>query len=241
MQLARAGFAYAHASAGLTERHRLGVVTREHFALARRQQLERALDAPAQVVRVEACVDAVVGRQEGDPIVLNEAIERQHPRLEMGIPSRTRALAGAAELVDDRPADAQARVRLEGDAAAGLEAVDRVDESQDGRRRQVVVFGERAVHEADALRECAGKNPVALDERPACRRVARPTTRPQLGRVHASPPPPPLRPTPAPCGTGPSGRRGRLTVPLTAERVNPRSGTFRIPVRAETFSSAGDL
>src|SRR6266581_4634603 len=62
MELARARLADAHSLAGLAQRQSLGVVAREHLALARRKVPQRALDAAAQVLVVELLVDAVAIR-----------------------------------------------------------------------------------------------------------------------------------------------------------------------------------
>jgi hypothetical protein len=76
MKLAGAGLADAHALPGLAERERVGVIPGEQLALPGRQRLERALDAPAQILALEAFVEALVGRHEALAVVrLHEPIQ----------------------------------------------------------------------------------------------------------------------------------------------------------------------
>src|SRR4029077_9218025 len=128
VQLARARLADAHLHRGLTQGQRVAVVPREQLALAWRQAVEGALDPHPHVLALVG-VDAVVIDRPVAIAGLEEQVERERrpvgADLRLGVRrAGARALALAAgvvvepaELVEDGPADPEAGISLERDAA----------------------------------------------------------------------------------------------------------------------------
>jgi hypothetical protein len=94
---------------------------------------------------------------------------------------RPSKLVHAANLVEDRPADPQACITLEGDASLGVKAVDSVDQPDQRGRLEIVRSGDCAYRDVHPVGDPRGQRREALDERASRRGVALPTPCPQQG------------------------------------------------------------
>src|SRR5258707_7467663 len=87
VQLARARLADAHPDRGLTQRQRVPVIASENLALTRRQALQRALDAAAQVLMVVAVTCLIVLGRPVTVAGLEQHVQRERlsVRADLGI------------------------------------------------------------------------------------------------------------------------------------------------------------
>lgn len=182
VKLARASLTDAHTRAGLTEGEGVAVIAGQNLALADRERPERTLDATAKVLALELVVQPVVGREEWPPLVLDEAVQGHRTRALVGGRAAA-ALVHAPQLVDDGAADAEAGVRLERHTSAGFESVDGVYQPEQCRGGDVIGVGDGIRNDPDAPGKRVRERDVPLDQRGARPRVARATTRPELGSL----------------------------------------------------------
>src|SRR5439155_23127009 len=155
VQLAGAGFADAHLLRRLAERERIPVVAREDLTLPRRQALQGALDAHPEVLVLVAIRRLVVR----GPVAIagfEQQVQRQgqtvRADLRLGVrhidagaaPFAAGVVVDAPELVEDGATDPQPGVPLEWDAAGRVVAVDGVDQTDEGRRLDIVAPEERS-------------------------------------------------------------------------------------------------
>src|ERR1700694_4628899 len=129
MQLTCTCLADPHAKAGFAERQGLTVVPLENLTLTRRQAGHRGAHTHAEILRFVALREFVLLRPPVVP-ALDELIERYGPVVGARLPLRRglaltptvrpSKLVHAADLVQDRPADPQACITLEGNAARRL-------------------------------------------------------------------------------------------------------------------------
>src|SRR5256885_11652678 len=204
MQLAGASFADAHPQSGFAQRQRLAVVALEDLALARWQAGHRGAHTRSEILRLVALRDLVLLRSAVVP-ALDELVERHGPVVGARLPLRRgRALAPtvrpsklvhATDFVEDRPADPQARITLEGDTSLGIELIDGVDQPDESSRLEIVGTRDRTHRYVHAVRNPGGERREALDERASRRGIAPTTLCPQQGRVRQGPPPPRRTPT----------------------------------------------
>src|SRR6267378_5103573 len=163
----------------------------------------RGAHTHAEILRLVAFRDLVLLRPPVVP-ALDEVIERYGPVIKARFPLR-RGLAlaptvrpsevvHAADLVEDRPADPQAGITLEGDAPCRLEPVDGVDEADESGRLEIIDTSDRSDGNVHYACDPRGERREALDERTSRRSVALTTACPKQGRVRQRPPP--LRRTP---------------------------------------------
>src|SRR4029077_19571932 len=137
VELARASLADSHPQAGFTQREGLPVVPLQHLALARWQAGHRGAHTRAEILRLVALREFVLLRPPVVP-AFDEVIERHGAAVGARLPLRRgRALAptvrpsklvDTAHLVEDRAADPQACITLEGVTPIRLEPVDGVDQ-----------------------------------------------------------------------------------------------------------------
>ncbi len=190
MQLAGASFADAHAESGLAQREGLAVVALKDFPLARWQAGHRGAHTRSEILRFVALRELVL---LGSPVVpaLDELIKRYGPVVGARLPLRRgRALAPtvrpsklvhATDFVEDRSADPQACITLEGHSSLGIELIDGVDQSDQSSRLEIVGTRDRTHRYVHAVRDPGGKRREALDERASRRGVAPTTLCPQQG------------------------------------------------------------
>src|SRR5256712_12753620 len=153
MQLAGPRFADPHAKPGFTEREGLAVVPLENLALARWQAGHRGAHTGAEILRLVALREFVLLRPPVVP-ALDELIKRYGPAIGARLPLRRglalaptvrpSKLVHAANLVQDRPADPQACIALEGNAARRLEPVNGVDKPDQRCGLKIVEASDRA-------------------------------------------------------------------------------------------------
>src|SRR5688572_30668589 len=93
-----------------------------------------------------------------------QRVQGYRERRSLGPAVRTSSLVDTTELVDHSAADTERGIGLERDAAPVIEAVDRRDQADHRRGRDVVTVGERSRRNAHATGNADGQVRVALDK-----------------------------------------------------------------------------